>query len=157
MHSIHGYEFDMDKMTSFEGDTGPYLQYSHARLRSVLSKSNLAAEEYETSADLSLLDHPLDHSLVRLLVQYPDIVQITLTTLEPTTILTYLFLLTHSINGHYHKIRVIGSEHEVMKARLALYDATKSVLNHGMRVLGLQPLERCVTFRAIKFRTNDHL
>ncbi|KAF2677098.1 arginyl-tRNA synthetase-like protein [Lentithecium fluviatile CBS 122367] len=139
---IHGYDFDMDKMTSFEGDTGPYLQYSHARLRQVLRKADLPPEAYESSADLSLLTEPLDHSLVRLLVQYPDIVQMTLTTLEPTTILTYLFLLTHGINSHYHKIKIIGSEPELMKARLALYDATKAVLNHGMRVLGLQPLER---------------
>lgn len=133
----------MEKMTSFEGDTGPYLQYSHARLNSVISRAGVSSSDID-AADLSLLTEPHENSVVRLLAQYPDIVQQTLTTLEPTTILTYLFLLTHSINTHYHKHRVIGSEEQLLKARLALYDASKSVLNHGMRVLGLLPLERYV-------------
>lgn len=128
-------------MTSFEGDTGPYLQYSHARLCSILLKANVPTSEIE-SANLDLLMEPHAINIVRFIAQFPDTVQNTLKTLEPTTILTYLFRLTHAINSSYDVLKVIGSEPELMKARVALYDAGKSVINNGMRLLGLTPLER---------------
>lgn len=128
-------------MTSFEGDTGPYLQYSHARLCSILKKSASSKSEID-SADLSHLTEPLAINVVRLLLQYPDTVAQTLKTYEPTTILQYLFRLTHALNSSYDVVRVIGSAPEVRKARLALFDSTRAVLNHGMRILGLVPLER---------------
>ncbi|KAG9231288.1 putative Arginyl-tRNA synthetase, cytoplasmic [Amylocarpus encephaloides] len=138
---INNYHFDMDAMTSFEGDTGPYLQYAHARLCSITRKAALAPEEIAT-ADLSLLTetHALD--LIRVISQYPDVVQNTLKTLEPTTVLTYLFKMTHTLSSSYDHLRIVGSEEELMKARMALYDAARIVLNNGMRLLGLSPVER---------------
>jgi arginyl-tRNA synthetase len=130
-------------MTSFEGDTGPYLQYSHARLCSILNKAGVSTSEID-GADLSHLTEPHAINIVRLLLLYPDTVQQTMITLEPTTILTYLFRLTHALNGSYTILRVIGSASKVINARLAFHDATRSVLNHGMRLLGLSPLERYV-------------
>ena len=65
-----------------------------------------------------------------------------MTTLEPTTILSYLFRLTHVISSSYNHLQVIGSEPDLMKARMALYDAARIVLTSGMRLLGLSPLER---------------
>jgi arginyl-tRNA synthetase len=135
-------------MTSFEGDTGPYLQYSHARLSSIIRKANVPSTEIN-KADLSLLQEPHAENIVRYLAQYPDVLQLTLTTLEPTNILTYLFRLTHSLNSSYEVLRVIGSAEDVMRARLMLYDSTRCVLNHGMRLLGLSPLERCVNLELI--------
>lgn len=131
----------MDAMTSFEGDTGPYLQYAHARLCSINRKASLSDEEI-ASADLSLLTEPHAQNLVRMLSQYPDVVQNTLKTLEPTTILTYLFKMTHSLSSSYDHLRIMGSEKELMKARMALYDAARVVLWNGMRLLGLSPVER---------------
>jgi arginyl-tRNA synthetase len=128
-------------MTSFEGDTGPYLQYSHARLCSILLKANVPASEIE-SANLKLLVEPHAIKVVRLIAQFPDTIQNTLKTLEPTTVLTYLFRLTHAINSSYDVLQVVGSEPELLKARVALYDAGKSVINNGMRLLGLTPLNR---------------
>jgi len=131
----------MEQMTSFEGDTGPYLQYAHARVSSIRRKVNLSDEELD-SADWSLLteDHALD--IVRLLAQWPDTVQNTLKTLEPTTVLTYLFKMTHALSSSYDHLKVVGSEPELMKARMALYDAAHTVLGNGMRLLGLSPVER---------------
>jgi arginyl-tRNA synthetase len=128
-------------MTSFEGDTGPYLQYSHARLCSILKKSASSKEEID-SADLSHLTEQHGINVVRLLIQYPDTVVQALKNYEPTTILQYLFRLTHVLNSSYDVLRVIGSPPEVRKARLALFDSTRAVLNHGMKILGLRPLER---------------
>ncbi|KAF2178010.1 arginyl-tRNA synthetase [Zopfia rhizophila CBS 207.26] len=120
---INNYHFNIDTMTSFEGDTG------------------VPVSEIE-SADLNLLAEPHAINIVRLVAQFPDTIQNTLKTLEPTTVLTYLFRLTHAINSSYDVLQVVGSERELMKARLALYDAARSVINNGMRLLGLTPVDR---------------
>jgi arginyl-tRNA synthetase len=138
---VNNYTFNMDAMTSFEGDTGPYLQYAHARLMSIKRKANLSDEELST-ADLSLLKEPHAINVARLLAQWPDTVLNTLKTLEPTTVLTYLFRMTHVVSSSYDQLQVVGSEPEIMKARMALYDAARIVLYNGMRLLGLTPLDR---------------
>ena len=130
-------------MTSFEGDTGPYLQYAHARLSSITRKAGLTAEDLD-SADLSLLRESHAINLIRVLASWPDVVQQTLKTLEPTTVLTYLFKMTHMLSSSYDHLQVVGSERELMKARMALYEAARQVLNNGMRMLGLNPVQRLV-------------
>ena len=140
---INNYTFNMDVMTSFEGDTGPYLQYAHARLCSIFRKAGVPTSEL-AAADLALLPEPHAVNLARLVAQYPDVVLNTLRTLEPTTVLTYLFRMTHALNSSYDVLKVLGSERELMHARLALYDAARIVLNNGMRLLGLTPVDRYV-------------
>lgn len=138
---INNYTFDMDRMTSFEGDTGPYLQYAHARLNSILRKAAVPAETLLT-ADLTLLSEPHAVNLVRMLAQWPDVFANTMRTLEPITVLTYLFKMTHSLSSSYDHLQVVGSEENLKVARLALYVAAMQVLGNGMRLLGLSPLNR---------------
>jgi arginyl-tRNA synthetase len=143
---INNYTFDMDRMCSFEGDTGPYLQYAHARLCSIYRKAVDAdpslAQLDLTSADLSLLKEDKAVELVRQLASWPDTFLNTLKTQEPTTVLTYLFKMAHALSSSYDHLQVVGSERNVMVARLALYVAARQVLYNGMRVLGLSPVER---------------
>lgn len=131
-------------MTSFEGDTGPYLQYAHARLCSITRKAAISQADI-LSANLALLTEPHALDLIRVISQYPDVIANTLKTLEPATILTYLFKMTHALSSSYDHLRIMGSEPELMNARMALYDAARIVLNNGMRLLGLTPVERYVT------------
>lgn len=138
---INNYEFDMDRMTSFEGDTGPYLQYAHARLCSVGRKAAVPREDIE-SADLSLLTESHATNLLRVLAQYPDVLQNAMKTLEPTTIVTYLFKMTHLLSSSYDVLNIIRADPETKKARMALYESARQVLNNGMRLLGLVPVER---------------
>lgn len=133
----------MEAMTSFEGDTGPYLQYAHSRLCSIKRRANLTEEDL-LSADLSLLTEQHATNVVRMLSQWPDTVKNTLKTLEPTTVLTYLFKMSHAVSSSYDHLQVVGSEKELMKARMALYDAARIVLSNGMKLLGLTPLQRYV-------------
>ena len=141
---INGYDFNLDAMTSFEGDTGPYLQYAHARLCSIARRSELSQHEMSTldQADFSLLKESHAIDLVRALSQWPDVVQDTVKKLEPATVLTYLFKMTHALSSSYDVLKVVGSEPELKKARMALYEAARQVLHNGMALLGLSPVER---------------
>ncbi|KIW22125.1 arginine-tRNA ligase [Cladophialophora immunda] len=137
----NGYEFNINQMTAFEGDTGPYLQYAHARLCSIERKANADLSAL-SSADLSLLKESHAINLARSLAQWPDVVLNTLKTREPATVLTYLFKMAHALSSSYDHLQVVGSEPELQKARLALYEAARQVLWNGMTLLGLSPVER---------------
>lgn len=132
-------------MLSFEGDTGPYLQYAHARLSSIWRKTGFKREDI-VSADYTLLveQHAVD--LVRLIASYPDVVIHTYRTLEPATIVTYLFKLTHQLSSSYDHLQVVGAAEgpSTTLARAALYEAVRQVLGNGMRLLGMSPVERFV-------------
>ncbi|KAG8625192.1 hypothetical protein KVT40_006943 [Elsinoe batatas] len=138
---INNYEFDLNRMTSFEGDTGPYLQYAHARLCSIARKAELKREDLE-SADWTLLSEKHAVDVVRSLAQWPDVFLNTIKTQEPVTVLTYLFKMTHLLSSSYEVLNVVRAEPEVRKARGALYECARQVLNNGMRVLGLSPVDR---------------
>jgi arginyl-tRNA synthetase len=140
---VNGYPFDISRMTSFEGDTGPYLQYAHARLCSVARKAAYSRQDI-LRANISLLTAPHAVDLIRLLAQYPDIVRHALKTLEPPTVLTYLFRLTHQLSSSYDVLRVVGAleGQEMSLARAAVYEAARQVLSNGMRLLGLSPVDR---------------
>ena len=139
---INNYPFDMNRMMSFEGDTGPYLQYTHARLCSILRKSGYTTTDL-ASADFSLLteQHVIDS--LRLMAQYPDVTLTAYKTLEPTTILTYLFKFTHQISSGYDVVKVVGlDDREVSKARAAYIECARQVLCNGLKLLGISPVER---------------
>ena len=84
--------------------------------------------------------HAID--LARSLSQYPDVVANTLKTQEPSTMLTYLFKMSHALSSSYDILQVVGSEPELKRARLALYEAARQVLWNGMTLLGLTPVKR---------------
>jgi arginyl-tRNA synthetase len=131
----------MDRMTSFEGDTGPYLQYSHARLCSIIRKVDFPAHKLE-EADLSLLREKHAIDIIVKLAHWPEIFQTAYKTQEPVTVLKYLWKLTHAINSSYDHLNVINSESGVKLARLTLYTCSREVLASAMRLLGLTPVER---------------
>ncbi|GAB1309959.1 hypothetical protein MFIFM68171_00169 [Madurella fahalii] len=148
---INNYPFDITRMTSFEGDTGPYLQYCHARLCSILRKAGLEREQLAShlvdnpaslDGDVEEKQHCVD--LLHLMAQYPDMTATALRNLEPSTILTYLFRLAHQVSSCYDVVQVMGTSEgrDVMLARAAMYEGARQVLENGMRLLGLNPVER---------------
>ena len=128
-------------MLSSEGDTGVYLQYAHARFASIGRKAGLTPAD-AIAADYSKLVEPLAFVVLRSLAEYPEMVRTSLKTSEPSTIVTYLFKITHLASTAYETLIVKGAEPEVAKARYAVYLAVQIVLANGMRLLGLTPLER---------------
>ncbi|CEP62333.1 arginine--tRNA ligase LALA0_S05e03268g [Lachancea lanzarotensis] len=139
---INNYEFKWERMTSFEGDTGPYLQYAHSRLRSVERNASEITDEMCLNADFSLLKEPAAVILIRLLSQYPDVLRNAAKTNEPATVVTYLFKLTHQVSSCYDVLWVAGQTPELAAARLALYSSARQVLFNGMTLLGLTPVDR---------------
>lgn len=139
---INNYEFKWERMLSFEGDTGPYLQYAHSRLRSVERNAASITPDKWIDADFSLLTEPQAALLIRILVQYPDVLRNAMKTSEPATVVTYLFKLTHQVSSCYDVLWVAGQSEELATARLALYAAARQVLYNGMCLLGLTPVER---------------
>ncbi|PLW35651.1 hypothetical protein PCASD_10240 [Puccinia coronata f. sp. avenae] len=145
---INGYEFKWDRVLSFEGDTGPYLQYAHVRLCSVerkvaptyvLPDPAKLAEEVSTSilgADAKARE------LVVLLSLYPDAVKTAFAKLEPSSIVTYCWKLTHAVSSAWETLIVKGQDHPTALARLWLFRSCKDVLASAMKLLTLDPLDR---------------
>ncbi|CAH6723526.1 arginine--tRNA ligase, cytoplasmic [[Candida] jaroonii] len=138
---INNYEFKWDRMTSFEGDTGPYLQYAHSRLSSVERKSQFSKDDL-IDANYDLLTEECALNLIRTIAQYPEILKRAVKNHEPSTVVTYLFNLTHIVSTCYDILWVAGQEKDVAIARLALYSSAKQVLYNGMTLLGLTPVDR---------------
>jgi arginyl-tRNA synthetase len=143
---INNYPFDINRMTSFEGDTGPYLQYCHARLSSISRKAKLAGID-PTDGDIGYYAYlEDDHSaaLLRIMAQYPDVLGLAFKNLEPSTILTYLFRLAHQLSSSYDVLQVVGAPEGqgAALARAALYESARQVLGNGMRLLGIKPVDR---------------
>lgn len=144
---IGNYKFEWSRMTSFEGDTGPYLQYAHARLCSVERKNApelvLPPHSLRSSTiNTSLLTEPKAREIILLLACYPDVVKTALKNLEPSTIVTFCFRLTHAISSAWETIIVKGQDREIAMARLWLYVSARDVLASAMRLLTLVPLQK---------------
>ena len=128
--------FDIDETVSLAGNSGPYIQYAHARARSILEKAS--------SVDrAALTDYTLDEterSLVCKLTEYQEIVQRAALELMPHHICNYLYELAQEFNRFYEKSRVIGSEQEA--ARVALVAQYADTLKSGLAILGIDAPER---------------
>lgn len=151
---IKGYSFDWDRVTSFEGDTGPYLQYNHARLcgisRKVSAKfGNMVKDIDAENCDYSLLIEPEARILAHQIAKYPSIVLSAFNTLEPSNIVNYLFNLCHAISSANSTLNVMRSFNEGTEegrkqgcARLLLFNSARTVLKKGLTTIGLQALEK---------------
>ncbi|EGO04081.1 hypothetical protein SERLA73DRAFT_102424 [Serpula lacrymans var. lacrymans S7.3] len=142
---INNYTFNWDRMLSFEGDTGPYLQYAHVRLASIGRKNpHLLPLPHPSQLDTSSLDsfsHARD--IVFLLGSYPDVVKVAMKTHEPSGVVTFAFRLAHAISSAWEVLIVRGEEDlEKARARMWLYTTARDVLAASMRLLSIRPLER---------------
>jgi len=125
--------FDLNKFVSFEGDTGPYIQYSYARASSILRKTK-NKEKFQIY-DLE----PKELELATKLSKFPDIVLNSYNNLNPSVIANYSYQLAQIFNEFYHACPVIGSKQEAF--RLALIEAFRQVLKNSLGLLGIETLE----------------
>lgn len=136
------YVFDLDRMVSFEGDTGPYLQYAHARIAGILGKA-LDAAAHAPPRPRILVAEPAERQLALALLRYPQVVREVAEHLEPSRLCAYLHGLATTFNGFYQHCPVLRCEDaEVRASRLRLCAIAKHVLKDGLGLLGITAPER---------------
>jgi arginyl-tRNA synthetase len=134
-------EFDIAQAKE-AGDKNPvfYLQYAHARISSILRK---ASEEYSFSktADLSLLKHESEESLIKTILRFPEMIAGAATAREPHRLINFLIDVGSAFTSFYHDCRIIGVEEDLAQARIELSKATAQVLRNGLTILGISAPE----------------
>lgn len=130
---LNGYDFDLDAMVSFEGETGPYVQYAHARIQSILRK----AEFTPSVNDVYSLDDAESWEIVKLIQDFPRIIKRAADNFEPSIIAKFAISLAQSFNKYYAHTRILDESPE-RDSRLALSYATATVLKEALRLLGVE-------------------
>ena len=130
--------FNPRESIDFNGNTGPFIQYTHARIKSVLRK---AGEDvaFQNVAEL----HSKETDLLILLYQFPQVLQQAASDLSPSTLANYLFDVAREYNQFYHELTILKEENPAKRAlRLALSQLTSSVIKNGMKLLGIDVPEK---------------
>lgn len=131
--------FTWDQALSFEGNTGPYLQYAHARIHGILRK---AGQNEEFKRDVEITPHELDMVVLRKLLKFEETLQYVLEDYTPNLLCNYLFELAQNFNTFYQTVPVLQEgDVELRNFRLALIKATAQVLNNGLYLLGISAPE----------------
>ncbi len=129
--------FSWDRMLNFDGETGPYVQYTHARACSVLKKAEYD-ESMKKDIDYSVLTDDASVDVCKVLAAYPDKITEAAGRYEPSVIARYLVDLSQAFNKFYHDNIILTDDAEVRKARLAVVDAVRLVIRSGLEILGIK-------------------
>lgn len=130
-------DFNLENMIKFEGQTGPYVQYSSVRIASILKNQTIALNLVDES--FYKLDHYFD--IVMLLSQFPQIVDRAIEQNSPSTIARYLLQLSQAFNSFYGKQKVIVEDKGHLNANLLFVKAIRTVINEGLRLIGMTALD----------------
>ncbi|MBI5020395.1 MAG: arginine--tRNA ligase [Ignavibacteriales bacterium] len=135
--------FDL-KLAKEQSEENPvyYLQYAHARIASIVRLAESKGVDLSKSCDLSLLTQTEEISLIKLLSQFPDMVESCAVTYEPHRLAEYLHDVAGSYHKFYHEHRVVGEDLKITASRIALCLATKTVLANGFAILGIHAPEK---------------
>jgi len=133
----NGYDFDLEAMVSFEGETGPYVQYAYARIQSILRKADFKPE---ASANYSLNDAE-SWEIIKLIQDFPRIIKRAADNYEPSIIAKFAISLAQAFNKYYAHTRILDESPE-RDSRLALSYATAVVLKEALRLLGVEAPEK---------------
>lgn len=133
----HHIEFSLTDMLRFEGATGPYVQYTHARASSILAKSSSDLTKLTPAG----LNDSYSWPIVKLLLTFPEVIAKSFEHAEPSQIAKYLIALAQQFNAYYANVKILDEDIE-QEARLALVQAVVIVLKEGLRLLGIKAPER---------------
>lgn len=129
--------FDPKESLSFEGQTGPYLLYTNARIQSILRKAIQKPRKDKSS----LLTTDKEKELLALLVRKQEVITSALSHYSPHVLAHYLLDLANTFNTYYHETKIIQENKELEQARLALCEAVQFVLEEGLYLLGIETLK----------------
>ena len=130
--------FDIDIATNFLGDSAIYLLYNYARINSILEKVDNKLELTEL-----VFEHELEHSLIKDLYDFPEVINNALNTNESLGLTKYLYNLTQKFAKYYTETNILNEKDQVLKAsRLMLLISIKIVLENGMQIIGIKPVKK---------------
>jgi arginyl-tRNA synthetase len=130
--------FNPEESLSFEGETGPYVQYTHARACSLLRKAGV---QKATKINFNYLNTKEELALIKALYEFPEALNKAAEQYRPHVLCNYLIALSQSFNEFYHAHQVIVDNKEQMQARLLLVDCVRQVLENGLALLGIEAPE----------------
>ncbi|HBJ2622171.1 arginine--tRNA ligase [Clostridium botulinum] len=131
--------FDWKEILSFEGETGPYVQYSYARANSIISR----AENISSEVDYSKLSSKEEFELVKVLANFNNQIKLATDKLEPSILTRYVIEVAKSFNKFYNAHSVLNLDDEVLKAtRLSLVKSSLQVIKNGLELLGIDVVEK---------------
>lgn len=136
---IKDYVFDWDEVLNFDGETGPYVQYTHARANSLINKYG---KEVCHDVDYSILSTDAEKELIMNLYKAPEIIVQAMDKLEPSLITRHVVEIAKSFNKFYNNTRIMNSGEEEQKARIALVKSSQIVIKNLLNLLGIQAPER---------------
>lgn len=133
--------FEWDKILSFEGNTAPYLQYSYARVQSILDKAKDLGKE-ATENTVIVLEDKYERALANYMTIFPSSVLKAAETCKPNLIADYLYDLSKKLNSFYNNCPILNQEDVVLKSRAYLAKQAGEVIKQGLSLLGIQTLDR---------------
>lgn len=129
-------DFNLENMLKFEGQTGPYIQYSSVRIASILRENTLDTSKI----DYNYFANDSYFTVVELLASFPNILKRSVENHAPSIVSRYLIALSQSFNSFYGRQKIVVDDINHLNANLALITAIREVLNEGMRILGIKAL-----------------
>jgi len=130
------YQFDWDKMISFKGNAGPYLQYAHARIQAILRKGEIDPRQLDLSRDLTLTEDA-EVALAKHLLRFADVVHHAAETTQPHLVCEHLYELARTLSVFYEQCPVLKAEGESRRTRIALIWLTARQLQRGLGLMGI--------------------
>lgn len=136
---IKDYVFDWDELLNFEGETGPYVQYTYARSKSVLRKANVSEV---STMDFDLLDSDEEFNLIKSLGSFEETLIKARDKYEPSIISRKIMEIAQNFNKFYNSSKIMIDDEKLKKQRLALSYATSIVIKVGLKLLGIKTVEK---------------
>lgn len=133
--------FTWKDMLDFEGESGPYAQYSYARGRSILRKAETQGISFD-NADFSMLTSKEEYALIKIINRYGDAIHEAADKYEPCIVTRYIIDLAQQFNKFYNNCNIMKTEGELQKARLALVDVACSCLKSALNLIGVDVVEQ---------------
>ncbi|MCC6240178.1 MAG: arginine--tRNA ligase [Phycisphaerales bacterium] len=134
---ISDYVFSFDKMLSLDGNTAPYLQYAHARVRSIFRRAEERGIAYTPPSQIQL-DSPHELALAQHLTRFGEVLELVSRELKPHHLCSYLYDLSTRFSGFFENCPVLQSDEPVRTSRLGLIDLTARTLSLGLDLLGIE-------------------
>ncbi len=142
---IKDYVFSWDKVLNFEGETGPYVQYTHARACSVLRNAGESADAVlngTAKPDMKYITGEAAYELVKAIASFPEVVQDAAAKYEPSVVTRHIIDVAQFFNKFYHDEHILVDNEEEKQAKLALVYAAKQTIANGIALLGIAAPER---------------